>query len=65
MINAFYAFPAETSELPHFSSPHLVGKFALVENLNFLYYIHHCRPSFAYGTFLIQHLGVCSDVHLL
>ncbi|PWA19897.1 hypothetical protein CCH79_00016604, partial [Gambusia affinis] len=55
----------ETSELPHFSSSHLVGKFAIVENLDFLYYIHHGRPSFAYGHFLIQQLGVCSDVQLL
>ncbi|KAM4733870.1 spatacsin [Anableps anableps] len=55
----------EKSELPHFSSSHLVGKFALVENLDFLYYINHGRPSFAYGNFLIQHLGVCSDVQLL
>uniref|UniRef100_A0A3B5L2L6 Spatacsin C-terminal domain-containing protein n=1 Tax=Xiphophorus couchianus TaxID=32473 RepID=A0A3B5L2L6_9TELE len=54
----------ETSELPHFSSSHLVDKFAIVENLDFLYYIHHGRPSFAYGNFLIQQLGVCSDVRL-
>uniref|UniRef100_A0A6Q2ZLW4 Spatacsin C-terminal domain-containing protein n=1 Tax=Esox lucius TaxID=8010 RepID=A0A6Q2ZLW4_ESOLU len=43
-------------ELPHFSSPQLVGKYALIENLNFLYYLRHGRPSFAYGTFLVQHL---------
>ncbi|XP_014827914.1 PREDICTED: spatacsin isoform X1 [Poecilia mexicana] len=55
----------ETAELPHFSSSHLVGKFAIIENLDFLYYIHHGRPSFAYGNFLIQQLGVCSDVQLL
>ncbi|XP_071316860.1 spatacsin isoform X2 [Trachinotus anak] len=55
----------ETSELPHFSSPHLVNRFALVENLDFLYYIRHGRPSFAYATFLIQQLGSCSDVTLL
>ncbi|MEQ2242589.1 hypothetical protein ILYODFUR_037401 [Ilyodon furcidens] len=60
-----YVFPTETSELPHFSSSHLVDKFALVENLDFFYYIHHGRPSFAYGNFLIQQLGVCSDVQLL
>uniref|UniRef100_A0A3B5L9T1 Spatacsin C-terminal domain-containing protein n=1 Tax=Xiphophorus couchianus TaxID=32473 RepID=A0A3B5L9T1_9TELE len=54
----------ETSELPHFSSSHLVDKFAIVENLDFLYYIHHGRPSFAYGNFLIQQLGVCSDLHI-
>uniref|UniRef100_A0A3Q3QXR4 Spatacsin C-terminal domain-containing protein n=1 Tax=Monopterus albus TaxID=43700 RepID=A0A3Q3QXR4_MONAL len=44
----------EMSELPHFSSPHLVNRFALVENLDFLYYLRHGRPSFAYATFLIQ-----------
>ncbi|XP_070763386.1 spatacsin [Enoplosus armatus] len=55
----------ETSELPHFSSPHLVNRFALVENLDFLYYLRHGRPSFAYATFLVQHLSGCSDVALL
>uniref|UniRef100_A0A8C2Z1E5 SPG11 vesicle trafficking associated, spatacsin n=1 Tax=Cyclopterus lumpus TaxID=8103 RepID=A0A8C2Z1E5_CYCLU len=55
----------ETSELPHFSSPHLVGRFALVENLDFLYYLRHGRPSFAFATFLVQQLSVCSDVPLL
>ncbi|KAF7649404.1 hypothetical protein LDENG_00141710, partial [Lucifuga dentata] len=55
----------EASELPHFSSPHLVNRFALVENLDFLYYLRHGRPSFAFATFLIQHLSGCSDVKLL
>ncbi|XP_076588606.1 spatacsin isoform X2 [Chaetodon auriga] len=55
----------ETSELPHFSSPHLVNRFALVENLDFLYYLRHGRPSFAYATFLVQQLSGCSDVTLL
>ncbi|XP_059190874.1 spatacsin [Centropristis striata] len=55
----------ETSELPHFSSPHLVNRFALVENLDYLYYLRHGRPSFAYATFLIQQLGGCSDVTLV
>lgn len=53
------------SELPHFSSPHLVNRFALVENLDFLYYLRHGRPSFAYATFLVQQLSGCSDVPLL
>uniref|UniRef100_A0A3B4X4B6 SPG11 vesicle trafficking associated, spatacsin n=1 Tax=Seriola lalandi dorsalis TaxID=1841481 RepID=A0A3B4X4B6_SERLL len=53
---------SKTSELPHFSSPHLVNKFALVENLDFLYYLRHGRPSFAYATFLVQQLSGCSDV---
>uniref|UniRef100_A0A672YKB5 SPG11 vesicle trafficking associated, spatacsin n=1 Tax=Sphaeramia orbicularis TaxID=375764 RepID=A0A672YKB5_9TELE len=55
----------ETSELPHFSSPHLVNRFALVENLDFLYYLRHGRPSFAYATFLVQQMSSCSDVRLL
>ncbi|XP_061578291.1 spatacsin isoform X2 [Cololabis saira] len=55
----------ETSELLHFCSPHLVSKFALVENLDFLYYIRHGRPSFAFGNFLLQQLGSCSDVKLI
>ncbi|XP_041852171.1 spatacsin isoform X2 [Melanotaenia boesemani] len=56
---------AETSEPPHFSSPHLVSRFALMENLDFLYYIRHGRPSFAYGNFLMQQLSACSDASLL
>ncbi|XP_047451855.1 spatacsin [Mugil cephalus] len=55
----------ETSDLPHFSSPHLVSRFALVENLDFLYYLRHGRPSFAYATFLVQQLSSGSDVRLL
>ncbi|CAM4733726.1 unnamed protein product [Leuciscus chuanchicus] len=53
-----------SSEPPHFSSPHLVGKFAVVENLDFLYYLRHGRPSFAFGVFLTQHLINCSNVKL-
>ncbi|XP_037690027.1 spatacsin isoform X2 [Choloepus didactylus] len=45
-----------SSDLPHFSSPDLVNKYALVERLNFAYYLHHGRPSFAFGTFLVQEL---------
>uniref|UniRef100_A0AAQ4R0Y5 SPG11 vesicle trafficking associated, spatacsin n=1 Tax=Gasterosteus aculeatus aculeatus TaxID=481459 RepID=A0AAQ4R0Y5_GASAC len=52
----------ETSELPHFSSPPLVGRFALVENLDFLYYLSHGRPSFAFATFLVRQLAGCTDV---
>ncbi|XP_020490583.2 spatacsin isoform X1 [Labrus bergylta] len=55
----------DTTELPHFSSPHLVNRYALVENLDFLYYLHHGRPSFAYATFLVQQLSGCCDVKLL
>ncbi|XFF81322.1 hypothetical protein AB1E18_007541 [Capra hircus] len=44
------------SQLPHFSSPDLVGKYAVVERLNYAYYLRHGRPSFAFGTFLVQEL---------
>ncbi|XP_003791835.1 spatacsin isoform X1 [Otolemur garnettii] len=44
------------SHLPHFSSPDLINKYAIVERLNFAYYLHHGRPSFAFGTFLVQEL---------
>ncbi|XP_037358287.1 spatacsin [Talpa occidentalis] len=44
------------SHLPHFSSPDLVNKYAIIERLNFAYYLHHGRPSFAFGTFLVQEL---------
>ncbi|XP_051975530.1 spatacsin [Xyrauchen texanus] len=53
-----------SSEPPHFSSSHLVSKYALIENLDFLYYLRHGRPSFAYGVFIVQHLVNCSDVKL-
>ncbi|XP_034031424.1 LOW QUALITY PROTEIN: spatacsin [Thalassophryne amazonica] len=55
----------EMSEVPDFSSPQLVKKFALVENLDYLYYLRHSRPSFAYATFLVQHLSGSSDIKLL
>ncbi|XP_008067820.1 spatacsin isoform X2 [Carlito syrichta] len=45
-----------SSHVPHFSSPDLVNKYAIVERLNFAYYLHHGRPSFAFGTFLVQEL---------
>ncbi|KAJ7998352.1 hypothetical protein DPEC_G00221810 [Dallia pectoralis] len=54
-----------TMELPHFSSPHLVNKHALIETLDFLYYLHHGRPSFAFGTFLVQQLANANDVKSL
>ncbi|KAM8860537.1 spatacsin [Synchiropus picturatus] len=55
----------ETTELPHFSSPHLVNRFALIENLDFLFYLRHGRPSFAFATFLVQQLSDATDVKLL
>uniref|UniRef100_A0A8C2YHM3 SPG11 vesicle trafficking associated, spatacsin n=1 Tax=Coturnix japonica TaxID=93934 RepID=A0A8C2YHM3_COTJA len=45
-----------SSDLPHFSSPELVNKYAIMERLDFLYYLRHGRPSFAFGTFLAQQL---------
>ncbi|XP_027544005.1 spatacsin [Neopelma chrysocephalum] len=44
------------SELPHFSHPALVRRHAVQERLDFLWYLHHGRPSFAFGTFLGQQL---------
>ncbi|XP_062357390.1 spatacsin isoform X2 [Cinclus cinclus] len=45
------------SELPHFSSPELVSSHAVQERLDFLFYLHHGRPAFAFGTFLGQQLA--------
>ncbi|XP_043836659.1 LOW QUALITY PROTEIN: spatacsin [Dromiciops gliroides] len=45
-----------SSDLPHFSSPDLVNKYSIMERLNFAYYLRHGRPSFAFGTFLVQEL---------
>ncbi|KAM6119487.1 spatacsin [Pterocles gutturalis] len=45
-----------SSDFPHFSSPELVNKYAIMERMDFLYYLHHGRPTFAFGTFLVQQL---------
>ncbi|NXQ57464.1 SPTCS protein, partial [Anthoscopus minutus] len=45
------------SELPHFSSPQLVSRHAVLERLDFLFYLLHGRPAFAFGTFLRQQLA--------
>ncbi|XP_035191411.1 spatacsin isoform X1 [Oxyura jamaicensis] len=45
-----------SSDFPHFSSPELVNKYAIMERLDFLYYLQHGRPAFAFGTFLVQQL---------
>ncbi|NXI16377.1 SPTCS protein, partial [Irena cyanogastra] len=45
------------SELPHFSSPQLVSRHAVQERLDFLFYLLHGRPAFAFGTFLGQQLA--------
>ncbi|KAF3855403.1 hypothetical protein F7725_023458 [Dissostichus mawsoni] len=49
----------------HFSSSHLVSSFALMENLDFLYFLRHGRPSSAFATFLKQQLSGSCDVPLL
>nr|XP_061780996.1 spatacsin [Nerophis lumbriciformis] len=56
---------SKTTELPHFSSPQLVDSFALVDNLDYLYYVQHGRPSFALATFLLQQLIGCDHVDRL
>ncbi|KAK1887783.1 Spatacsin [Dissostichus eleginoides] len=56
---------SDLSELPHFSSSHLVSSFALMENLDFLYFLRHGRPSSAFATFLKQQLSGSCDVPLL
>ncbi|XP_041372717.1 spatacsin-like [Gigantopelta aegis] len=38
--------------LPYFSQPELVSKFAYIEKLRFPYYLKHCRPSYAFFSFL-------------
>ncbi|RLV92633.1 hypothetical protein DV515_00013711, partial [Chloebia gouldiae] len=45
------------SELPHFSSPRLVSRHAVLESLDFLFYLLQGRPAFAFGTFLGQQLA--------
>ncbi|XP_070619126.1 spatacsin isoform X2 [Erythrolamprus reginae] len=49
--------PDICNELPHFSCPVLVSKHAIIEHLDFSYYLHHERPSFAFGAFLAQRLS--------
>ncbi|XP_029139153.1 spatacsin [Protobothrops mucrosquamatus] len=51
------AIPDICSDLPHFSCSALVNKHAIIENLDFSYYLHHERPSFAFGAFLTQQLS--------
>ncbi|XP_078283376.1 spatacsin [Rhinoraja longicauda] len=45
-----------SGDLPHFSCPGLVNKYAITERLDFSYYLHHGRPSYAFATFLVQQL---------
>ncbi|XP_051896578.1 spatacsin [Pristis pectinata] len=45
-----------SNDLPHFSCPDLVNKYAITERLDFSYYLQHGRPSYAFATFLVQQL---------
>ncbi|XP_072134103.1 spatacsin [Mobula birostris] len=45
-----------SNDLPHFSCPDLVNKYAITERLDFSYYLRHGRPSYAFATFLVQQL---------
>lgn len=54
---AALSFPDAWSELPHFSSAELVSRHAVLESLDFLFYLLHGRPAFAFGTFLGQQLA--------
>ena len=42
-------------EMPHFSQPELVSRYAYKERLPFTYYLTKGRPSFAFVTFVSQH----------
>ncbi|XP_069480302.1 spatacsin [Ambystoma mexicanum] len=46
-----------SNDLPHFSCLELVNKYAVIERLDYSYYLRHGRPSFAFGNFLVQQLG--------
>lgn len=39
----------DTYDLPHFSSPSLAERFALSEQLDYVYYLHRGQPSFAFA----------------
>lgn len=56
LIKMIIFFLDASSDFPHFSSPELVNKYAVMERLDFLYYLQHGRPAFAFGTFLVQQL---------
>ena len=43
-------------EVPHFSSPALMEKYALTEHLNYVYYLRRGQPSFAYANFVAAKL---------
>jgi len=43
-------------ELPHFSCPALIERFAFVEHLSYLYYLRRGQPSFALANFVAAKL---------
>ncbi|XP_060709188.1 spatacsin [Hemiscyllium ocellatum] len=50
-----------SNDLPHFSCPDLVNKYAITERLDFSYYLRHGRPSYAFATFVVQQLAKSSS----
>ena len=48
--------PIDFREVPHFSSPALMEKYALTEHLNYIYYLRRGQPSFAYANFVAAKL---------
>ena len=42
----------QLADIPHFSSPPLVQKYAFREKLEFPYFLRSCRPSFAFLAFI-------------
>ncbi|XP_059495149.1 spatacsin isoform X2 [Stegostoma tigrinum] len=54
-----------SNDLPHFSRPDLVNKYAITERLDFSYYLRHGQPSFAFATFLVQQLAKSNSLKQL
>ncbi|XP_048471721.1 spatacsin [Rhincodon typus] len=54
-----------SNDLPHFSCPDLVNKYAITERLDFSYYLRHGRPSYAFATFLVQQLAKSNSLKQL
>ncbi|XP_040198144.1 spatacsin [Rana temporaria] len=54
--------PADSStELPHFSCPRLVSKYAIQEQLDLFFYLRSGRPSMAFYTFIVKELLKVKD----
>ncbi|XP_033750087.1 spatacsin-like isoform X2 [Pecten maximus] len=43
-------------QLPHFSMPELVNRYAYTERIRYTYYLRQGRPSFAFASFLAEQL---------